>query len=509
MEIKMRVLRTLVWIVPVAALLAGCAEEGTIEDDHAHDHGNIAATVWTDRSELFMEYPLLMVDHESEFLAYLTILENFKPVTKGGLTLTFREGTRVVHQVVAERPARDGVFAPVAKLPEAGTFDLEVLVEGPQLSERIDAGTVAVYMEGKEPHLRHDDELGTISFLKEQQWKIDFRTEEARVHAMKGTVRAVGDIEPKLQYHADVVSPVEGIVVAGNNHLLPPPGGEVQKGQVLAVISPPLDSEGGWTELLLAYDRAKAEYERAKRLREKKAISEKRYQDAWREYQIRKGSYEAFTGGTGGAAVEVGEEASLLSLKSPISGIVADVSFVPGQKIDAGQKMFTIIDPSKVWVSARVQEKDAHLIASTSGATVESVVSGETHDLNPTNSTILSIGDIVDSETHTLEVIFEVDNPGRSLKIGQCVRVELHTDENIAGVAVPRSAVYDEGGGHVVFVQREGETFERRPVRVGVAYRDLVQITGGLAEGERVVVVGGYQVKLASLNAEVGHGHTH
>jgi RND family efflux transporter MFP subunit len=364
-------------------------------------------------------------------------------------------------------------------------------------------------MEGKEPHLHTEAELGTISFLKEQQWKIDFRTDVARRRPLKRTVRAVGDIKPKLQYHADVVSPVEGIIIPGRNNAVPPPGAEVRRGQTLVSISPPLDSEGGWTELVLAYDRAKAEFERAKRLKDRKAISDKRYQEAWREYQIRKGSYEAFTGGTGGSDVALADEGGLLRLNSPISGLVAEVNFVPGQKVEAGRKLFTIIDPSEVWVSAKVQEKDAHLIAGTTGASVESVVSGETYTLDSTNSTLLSIGDIVDTETHTFEVIFEVDNPDRNFKVGQCVRVALHSDEEVTGVAVPESAVYDEGGGYVVFVQTEGESFEKRPVQIGVTYRGLAQIVDGLDEGERVVAVGGYQVKLASLNAEVGHGHTH
>jgi len=282
----------------------------------------------------------------------------------------------------------------------------------------------------------------------------------------------------------------------------------VKRGEVLASICPPANSEGSWTEHRLAYDRARSEHERAKRLFDKKAISEKRYQEAWREYEIRRSSYESFMGDMGGAeAVDI--DANHFLLKAPISGIVAEVSFVPGQKVEAGQDMFTIIDPSKVWVSVKVPEKDAPLISETSGAYLEVVASGETLALDSNNSTLLSIGDIVDSETRTVEVIFEVDNPDRSLKIGQFVRAALHTEEEITGVALPKSAVYDEGGWHAVYVQREGESFEQRRVKTGVQYHDMVQIAEGLSEGERVVIVGGYQVKLASLTAEVGHGHTH
>ena len=75
---------------------------------------------------------------------------------------------------------------------------------------------------------------------------------------------------------------------------------------------------------------------------------------------------------------------------------------------------------------------------------------------------------------------------------------------------MPAAAVVDDAGRPIVFVQREGETFERRAGHARTASGDLVQITEGVKPGERVVTKGAYLVRLASLSTSVpAHGHVH
>ena len=83
-------------------------------------------------------------------------------------------------------------------------------------------------------------------------------------------------------------------------------------------------------------------------------------------------------------------------------------------------------------------------------------------------------------------------------------------DTTPARPAVPAAAIVDDAGRPIVFVQREGETFERRAVTVTARSGDLVQVTAGLKPGERVVTKGAYLVRLASLSTTVpAHGHVH
>ena len=88
--------------------------------------------------------------------------------------------------------------------------------------------------------------------------------------------------------------------------------------------------------------------------------------------------------------------------------------------------------------------------------------------------------------------------------------LHLLLDTAAAAPVVPEAAIVDDAGRPIVFVQREGETFERRAVTVGARSGDLVQVTAGLRPGERVVTKGAYLVRLASLSTSVpAHGHVH
>jgi multidrug efflux pump subunit AcrA (membrane-fusion protein) len=117
---------------------------------------------------------------------------------------------------------------------------------------------------------------------------------------------------------------------------------------------------------------------------------------------------------------------------------------------------------------------------------------------------------VVDPQARTLSFLFEVRNPGRTLAIGQAVSVRLFLTATVDAVTVPESAVIDDGGRPVVFVQKEGEAFARRPVKLGIREDGLVQISEGLQPGERVVTKGAYLIRLAAMSTQIpAHGHVH
>jgi membrane fusion protein, heavy metal efflux system len=59
-------------------------------------------------------------------------------------------------------------------------------------------------------------------------------------------------------------------------------------------------------------------------------------------------------------------------------------------------------------------------------------------------------------------------------------------------------------------VQRAGENFLRRPVKLGVRNSGLVQVVEGLNPGDRVVTKGAYLIRLSTMSSAVpAHGHVH
>ena len=106
--------------------------------------------------------------------------------------------------------------------------------------------------------------------------------------------------------------------------------------------------------------------------------------------------------------------------------------------------------------------------------------------------------------------MYEFSNPDGRIAINQTVMIRLFLGGSRRSVVVPESAVVDDGGRPVVFVQREGEAFVRRPVETGWRESGRVEITGGVQPGDRIVTRGAYLIRLAALSTQIpAHGHVH
>jgi multidrug efflux pump subunit AcrA (membrane-fusion protein) len=84
--------------------------------------------------------------------------------------------------------------------------------------------------------------------------------------------------------------------------------------------------------------------------------------------------------------------------------------------------------------------------------------------------------------------------------------VRIGTPRNV--LAVPRSAVTEINTRPFVFVQTDGEHFEKRAVTIGDADGLFVQTLSGVAKGERVVSQGGFDVYLGALMGTI-ESHRH
>ena len=109
-----------------------------------------------------------------------------------------------------------------------------------------------------------------------------------------------------------------------------------------------------------------------------------------------------------------------------------------------------------------------------------------------------------------MSLVYEVPNPDGRLRIGMSLTVYVETARAEEALVVPTSALVDEDGRTVAFVQLAGETFEKRDLTLGIRDGPVVQVLGGLSEGERVVTQGAYAVRLASVSTTLpAHGHAH
>ncbi len=487
--------------VLVALALAGCVGDNHEHEVAAeHEPPSRAVTLWTDKMELFMEYPLLIVNEPGKFIVHLTTLDDFQPIRSGKVRLEFRHSSGQQFSVEKDSILREGIFTPMVELSQPGRYDFTLSYDGERVDEIFVIDSFEVYASAEASPQTADEGDEGIGYLKEQQWKVEFATSPAALREVKHSIHTVAEVTPRGNAFAEVSAPAVGIVRAGGTATIPPVGTSVRAGQRLIALVPPLEGTNSWTEQRLAFERSKQEFERAERLLERDAISKREYEQLRQDYLVRKAGFDALGNAT---------DSTLLEVRSPISGVISAVHVQPGQTVTAGQPLVTVADLDRVWLKVSVFEKDFYTLGTPSGIylTVPGLDTGIVFD--GAEARVISSGAVLDPQTRTVPLILEIANRGNLLKIGQTLPGELLNGDSQKALAVPETALFDEEAQQVLFVHVSGETFEKRVVKTGNHDRGWVAILDGLRPGDRVVTKGGYMVKLASTTATIGHPHAH
>jgi membrane fusion protein, copper/silver efflux system len=173
-----------------------------------------------------------------------------------------------------------------------------------------------------------------------------------------------------------------------------------------------------------------------------------------------------------------------VSIYAPITGLVVMRNISPGQRFEKGVELYRIADLSHVWVLADTFQNDAPYLRYATRA----IVRYQSKTFPARFSDVLPQ---FDPATRTLKVRLELDNSGYLLRPEMFVDVEFEA-RLPDGVTVPVDAVLDSGVRKTVFVDRGNGYFEPRPVETGWRADDKVQITNGLAPGDRIVASGNF-----------------
>lgn len=186
----------------------------------------------------------------------------------------------------------------------------------------------------------------------------------------------------------------------------------------------------------------------------------------------------------------------LVTVSAPISGQVADREVTLGQSFqDAGGKLMTIVNDSRVFATANIYEKDLDKVQIGQQVRIKIASLPERNF----EGRITRIGSIVNGETRVLPVQAELNNPGGELKPGMFAELEVITDQTSKAIlAIPYSAVVDANGKKVVYVQN-GNAFQTVQVNLGQISGDLVEIKSGLFEGDLIVTQRAPQLYAQSL----------
>jgi RND family efflux transporter MFP subunit len=510
--------------VALSVVLAGAAVACGRDEAAAPEEPELPTldvTHWTEKTELFMEYPPLVAGQIPRFAVHLTRLSDYSAMTAGRPRIEMTPESGGMPAVLpGNEPSRPGVFRVEGTLPPAGRYQWALIVDAPDLQDRHDLGAVMVFASQEaavadaEQHAEEDPTA--ISYLKEPQWTNGFMTLPVQEADVRRAIRAPAVIDPVTGGEALVSAPADGRFASNS---LPAIGTRVAAGQELGRLQPRLSEDGTdratlaatLAEADAALDAARTDLARAERLLAERAVPARRVEDAQRAVKVaeaRRGAAQARLaqrdealrtgGGTAGNA---------FILRAPIAGVVAEVYAALGASFDEGAPLFRIVRTDEVELQVHVPAADASLASPVDAIALE--IPGRADPLEIKFGHPHYAG-IIDPKTRALPVQFDVDNRAGQLLIGQTMTAILYTGRRERMTTVPKDAVLMEAGRPYVFVQAGGETFNRRYIEIASRDGDVVGVRSGVKPGERVVTRNAYDVQLASAAGGLpAEGHVH
>jgi RND family efflux transporter MFP subunit len=509
-------------------------------------------TGWGDRFEIFLEHRLLVADTPTTFITHVTDLVTLEPRRNGPVTFVLRQGTQAPIVQEAPAPARDGIYLPELTFPLPGEWLVSLHIPLDGVESVIPLPPFTVFASRAEAESAPEPVAPDgISFLKEQQWKILTQTTPVPTRTLVERLRLAGAVAVRPGNTAAVTSPIAGQLSPSPGAALPSLGTSVKAGQVLAMVQPHVAGTDLLTflsaqqqiqalEVELTVKAAEAEAEairaraavthaeqalrRIRALREQNAKSARELEEA--EFAQRKAAAdlsaaEALRKTYDNAKKQLAERPRTgdpgsglpaVALKAPIPGVVVSVRAAVGEYVHTDTPVFTLLNPESVLIEARLPESDLGRLGPSHGATYETAAAPGTFVpiLGAGGGRLVALGTTVDTKTRTLPLVYEVPNAHGHLRIGMALTVYVETARATEALAVPVSALVDEDGRTVAFVQVSGETFQKRDLTIGIQDGEFVQVIAGLTAGERVVTKGAYAIRLASVSTTIpAHGHAH
>lgn len=224
---------------------------------------------------------------------------------------------------------------------------------------------------------------------------------------------------------------------------------------------------------------ARAEFERAQRLRAQEFISVAALQRA----EAALHSAQADAHATAAAAAAARTKAEWRTVTAPYAGLVTDVLVAAGDLATPGRPLVALYAPGALRVIAQVPES----LASRLLASKPALIDGTDPHSQPLTIRNWSVVSAVDPATHSVEVRLELPAEA-SLQPGQFARLRLPLKEGTSATRVPAQAVLTRSEVTAVYVIDANGVAHLRQVRLGPAEGNEVTVLSGLVAGETIAL---------------------
>ena len=200
------------------------------------------------------------------------------------------------------------------------------------------------------------------------------------------------------------------------------------------------------------------------------------------------------------ATVESNESLNAYIVYAPMDGVILKRETNIGD-VTNGKELFVIADLSTVWAKYHIFPRDVPMIKKGQKVNIHTL-----DEKNRQNAEISMLFPTTDALSQTVIAIAELSNESGVWRPGMTIEGDIKVGEKQASIAVPRSALQFIEEQQVIFI-KEGNTYEPRPVKIGMTGTENVEITSGLKIGETYVSAGSFVIKADILKGTAAHEH--
>ena len=319
---------------------------------------------------------------------------------------------------------------------------------------------------------------------------------EIQPKAFRQVIKASGEVQSAQGNESTIVANVSGVVSFQRSAT---EGMQVGKGTALMSISASNLQDGDPAERArIAYESAKADFDRASRLVESQIVSQKEFNAIKEKYESAKLAYEALS---------KNQTKNGVSVTSPMGGYIKNLLVKEGDYVAVGQPLATVTQNNRLFLRADVSERYYKYLNGITSANFTTPYDNQVYELEALYGKLLSYGKSAGS--FYVPVTFSFDNKG-DIMPGSFVEIYLLSKPMENTVVLPIEALTEEQGLYFIYIQKCAERYRKQEVKLGASNGKEVEILSGVNPGDKVVVKGAYHVKLASAsNALPAHSHEH
>lgn len=355
---------------------------------------------------------------------------------------------------------------------------------------------------------------------------LDLRVGKTEIADVQIAVSEVGTIEPVVK--VDVKSTLSGTVKT----ILVREGDRVRSGQTLARVEPDVNQaktlsavQSQLTVAAINVEKARKDLETNESLFNEGYLAEQqmrdlrqRYETAEEEHRQAQTEYKIVLD----SGIPLDQPVSTtraVNVDAPMDGFVIKKNIEVGQTVmsgvssfNEGTALFTVADLSSMLIKASINEVEIGKV--TLGQKVDITVDAFPYKHFDGKVTHISPAARLKDKVKVFDIEITLDKQHPQFRAGMTANVEIRGERVEKTLSVPIEAIFKKTGGEVVYVLKKsfeepksGEKqlkrnasgkldvseawqrfFDERPVKVGLASLERVQVLDALAEGEQVAL---------------------